>query len=143
MPVGPLNTICFSRQKMRLKKTSTWLFLCYLVLLWNLGPFVHCADSHHHDDFQSAASESPFVLCSCGIPHNDSESESPIQYRALHECSFCDFFDDFQIVFNLFQYESIETPVCTLESIPFLSAKSDIIQVVARGPPHSVLNLFA
>lgn len=126
---------------MRLRKATIWCLLSYLVLLWNLGPYAHFADQHADQTFLDSG-ESSLVLCTCGIPHHESAPNSPVEFRGQHDCSFCDFFDDFQIVLTPILSNVGQEPICGMVVFRDQSERLDIIRVLARGPPVWAPSLF-
>lgn len=120
---------------MRHGSIKTWFLLSYLVLLLNLGPSLHRAHffglHHPAGDFADASGVNHCCCHSHG--HHDSGAGEGI--HAVHDCAFCKFFDQYNVVVLSFQFACLETPACALTLEVPEGAVSDPVPTAARGPP--------
>ena len=131
---------------MHRSKATIWLIALYLGFLVNLGPSMHhasCFGLHNHDSNGASVSEEGVFSCCC---HHDSMPSDAIPsdrgtdnsvVSAEHDCAFCKFFDDYNIVLESFQMEVAQAEVY---SIDFLSSDRPVSAAIistARGPPSA------
>lgn len=142
---------------MRLKQLHISLLLGYLVLFWNLGPSLHraeifglhchsCCSSgnsscchdhvreghwHSHGDGQGFHSHS---RC-CDHEHSPDPTQDQQTVTSHHECSLCEFFDNFNVVFDSFDFEVAEAPSRINAALPLVAWLGEPFSATARGPP--------
>ena len=121
---------------MFLRQLKIVLLLAYLVLFWNLAPAAHHADLFglHANHGQSES-----VACCCGTHHHPDSSGSVVPF---HDCAFCKFFDQFNVVIEIEESVVEAAPVflATLLSPPIHNVQA--YSPTARGPPVAHAFLF-
>jgi hypothetical protein len=141
--VGPPG-ISYILVTMLSSKLKTWFFLSYLVLLLNFGPSLHHASIFglhgHHADRGDSSVESP---CCCQ-GHSFQTRTTPHSVDPLgsfgipdHDCAFCKFFDEYNVVLGSFESELIESPFSLFISELPNRATAELVPSIARGPPIS------
>lgn len=142
---------------MRLKPLHISLLLGYLILFWNLGPSLHraeifglhfhsccsskgsfcCHDQgddghwHRHEDDHEFHSHLP-----CCNHERPSDCRLDIEsFHSHHDCSLCDFFDNFNLVVESFDFEIANASVNFKISLPLTGWPGDPFCATARGPP--------
>jgi len=124
-------------------KVKICFLLGYLVLLFNFGPSLHHAPIfglhglHHHGSDISISENA----CCCGHSHspaNKSHSSDPLgsfDEDFQHDCAFCKFFDEYNVVIASFECTDVESPISLFVAELTNSATAAVVPKTARGPP--------
>ena len=111
-----------------ISNNRNWLFLLYLVLLVNLGPY------HHANFFGFHSEPSAQSCCSC-CHHCGTSDSTEIYFESAHDCSLCDFFQHFNsITADCFEFESSD-PVSSGRELLLKESFRECFSVSPRGPP--------
>ncbi|QEG23946.1 hypothetical protein [Mariniblastus fucicola] len=141
---------------MRSSQFKTWFLLGYLVLLLNFGPSLHHAQifglhSHSHrngsDDTASGSSccchhhSGETLIASLSVNDTGDHDPSVASLRSVksgvHDCAFCKFFDEYNVVVDSFELQHVEQPIFLLASLRPSAAAAEFVPTIARGPPAS------
>ena len=123
------------------KQRLTWFFLAYLVLFLNLGSSIHRADFFGiHHSFHSPDSVVPVVPFGCGCCHHHPADgvnglESDVRCFSDHDCSICEFFAKFNVIFDDFRFGIESKSVSEYTSLEDSIAERISVSPFPRGPP--------
>lgn len=135
-------------------KITSWFFFSYLVLLLNFGPSLHHAPifglhveqnhlSNHADESHSCCCCLSHLQRNTLIPSPATEVPADVESapdlndpgQGQHNCVFCKFFDEYNVVVASFDCAPIETPFSLFLSELSDGASAEFVPNVARGPP--------
>lgn len=130
-------------------KAKTWVLLGYLVLLLNFGPSLHHAPIFGlHGHVHRVSDQAPSSCCCHSHAHQQtlipslSAELSTASFDAAgdvqpvgHECSFCKFFDEYNVVVTLVDADILVSPFSLFISEHPDGASAQIVPNIARGPP--------
>lgn len=131
------------------KKVKIWFLLSYLVLLLNFGPSLHHAPIFGlhglHTAHAQADSGHQHACCChshCHKSPSDSLEADSLESDTLgrfvqddHDCAFCKFFDEYNVVITTIAWTDAESPVSLFISELSDKATADVVPRTARGPP--------
>ena len=136
-------------------KITSWFFLGYLVLLLNFGSSLHHAPIfglhshiHHHtigdskahsscccdSDFHSDTLIPSLAPVGSAFPEPSDDASSGFSI-ADHNCAFCKFFDEYNVVVASFECDLIVSPFSLFLSDLPDGASAQRVPSIARGPP--------
>ena len=140
---------------MRHRRSTIWLLLGYLLLLWNVAPSAHHAEllGFHAEGCchastcsldHNSGSDNPFGLniagdCGCeshAHHHSQSHESSVVDVdSSCHDCLLCDFFDQFNAMASSADIASQRSPFCFFVATAISVGSLRAINCTARGPP--------
>ena len=132
-------------------KRSSWLLILYWFPLVNLGPSLHRADflelhSHscgassctHNHSHHTNAETSYRCHQHVGDVTNDvtpNIAKKPVVGEAQELCSFCKFFDEYNVIFSAVTYQNDFTSTYQKNVYPHSFQSETLLLATARGPP--------
>ncbi len=132
-------------------KRSSWLLILYWIPLVNLGPSLHRADflglhSHscgessctHDHSHHTHSGDSYHCHKHVGEFANDvtpNIAKKPVVDESQDVCSFCKFFDEYNVIFNAETYLNDVTSTYQRDIYPNSFLAEPLLSATARGPP--------
>ena len=132
-------------------KRPSWLLILYWIPLVNLGPSLHRADflglhSHscvetscnHDHSHHTHSGDSYHCQEHAGDSANDvtpNIAKKPVVGESQDVCSFCKFFDEYNVIFNAVVYQNDVTSTYQRNVYPHSFRSEALLLATARGPP--------